>query len=125
MLGNDYSSSSSHSFAKGFQAMFNIFLLHWGRHTRPAVPHSIHKTTLALSPELKECATRPQAVANCSSGNTVKTENSILELSLLLTSKKYDHIYRLKKKKKVKINAHGVEQGQDGVVESSTCDLKR
>lgn len=63
------------------------------RHTRLPVPHSIHKMTLAISPELKECARRPQPVTQCSGGNPLKTETSILELSLLLTSKKYDHIY--------------------------------
>lgn len=66
MLKNS-SSSSSHtvqtSFAKGFQAMFNIFCSA-GENTRSAVPHRIHKTTQAISPELKECATRPQPVAN-------------------------------------------------------------
>ncbi len=129
MLRNDDSSSSSShtvwtSFAKCFRPCSTRSAL-LGRHKRPAVPHSIHKTTLAISPELKECATRPQPVATLFPvGNTVKTEDSILELSLLLTSKKYNHIYRLKKKR-VKINARGVGQERFGVVECSTHDLKR
>ncbi|KAG7228258.1 hypothetical protein INR49_009119 [Caranx melampygus] len=78
-------------FAKGFQAMFDILLLHWGRHTRPAVPHSIHKTTLAISPELKECATRPQAVANCSSGNIISdTDIPGTSFSVLKERKRMD-----------------------------------
>lgn len=51
----------------------------------------------------------PSQFPHCFCGNTVKTENSILELSLLLSSKKYDHIYRFGEG--VKINARGVEEG--------------
>lgn len=52
-----------------------------------------------------------------SQSTPVKTENSILELSLLLTSKTYDHIYRfLFLKKRVKINARGIGEEKLGLL---------
>lgn len=69
------------------------------------------QTTQAISPELKECATRPQSPPFCL-GNTAKTENSILELSLLLASKKYDHMYRFKHKKRSKNKCTWCWRGQ-------------
>lgn len=57
-------------------------------HTRPSASQSTNETTQAIRPELKECATRAQPVAH-----PVQTENSILEISLLLTKVKRNHIY--------------------------------
>lgn len=85
------------------------------------------KTTLAISPELKECATRPQPVATLS-----RWEHS----KRLRTASWNYHCFRQvksmivytdwrEKKKKSKINASGVGWERFGVVEWSTHDLKR
>lgn len=68
MLRNDSSSSSSShtSFAKSFRPRSTHSARPGGKRARPAAPRSIHKTTLAISPELKECATCPQPVATLS-----------------------------------------------------------
>lgn len=83
---------------KGFSS---CSILYWGG-TAPVVPHSIHKMTLDTSPELMECArcfppTPPANHPTVPAGNPLKTEISILESSLLLTCKIFDHIYKLEK----------------------------
>lgn len=103
-------------------------LLYWwggGAYETSCTSQHPQNDTIAISPELKECATRPQPVATpFQLGKAVKTENSILELSLLLTSKKYNHIYR-SEKKRVKINARGVGQERFwGFVKCSTHNLR-
>lgn len=89
-------------------------MFYQGRHKRSAVSHSIHKTTLAVNPELKECARRPQPATQLFCGNTVKTEISIVELSLLLKSKSYHHIYKMKTFEGVKIIVCGSGQQRFG-----------
>lgn len=73
---------------KGF---ISCSMLYWGG-TAP-----VHKMTLDTSPELMECARCPPPANHptVQAGNPLKTESSILESSLILRGKRYDHIYKL------------------------------
>lgn len=79
------------TFESALQRVFRPCSMHsalLGRYTRPAASHSFHKMTLVNKSWAQGmCKTSPASRPTVPAGNTAKTENSILELSLLLTSK--------------------------------------